>query len=113
MSLAGESSGADEDLLVLFPWLGDAFDKKHGLEASSALDGEAVHTGAAGQEERTPDFRTRVLQRHGTVGTTGSAYDAVQGCASTAEASRFLSTLKAPYMEPSELTDFDAWRTAR
>ena len=31
---AGEKAmGAGEDLLVLFPWLGDALDKKHELEA--------------------------------------------------------------------------------
>ena len=38
--------GAGEDLLVLFPWLGDAFDRKHRFEAPSARDDEAEHTGA-------------------------------------------------------------------
>ena len=37
---------AGEDLLVLFPWLRDAVDKKHGFEAPSAHGGEAEHTGA-------------------------------------------------------------------
>ena len=43
--------GAGEDLLVVFPWLGDAFDKKHGFEAPSADDGEAVHAGAEPSDE--------------------------------------------------------------
>ena len=85
---SARATGAGKDLQVLFPWLGDAFDKKHGFEAPIDHGGEAEHTGAdpsdvqhesdvledamAGlhaarvamsdeQEERTSDFRTRVL----------------------------------------------------
>ena len=88
-------------LLVLFPGLGDAFDKNHGFEASSAHDGEAVHTDlqhvsdevlehetatldavcvalSDGQEERTSDFRTCVLGGYGTLAATASACDAIQ-----------------------------------
>ena len=45
-ALKRESNGCCEDLLILFPWLGDACDATHGLEALSAHDGEAGHTGA-------------------------------------------------------------------
>ena len=92
--------GVGEDLLVLFPSLGDAFDKQHGFPAPSAHDGEAEHSGADpsdiqhvsdgvlgdamaslravrvalsdGQEARTSDFRTRVLGGHGTLVATGA-----------------------------------------
>ena len=43
---SANAMGAGELFLVLFPWLGDAFEKKHWLAAPSAHDGEAVHTGA-------------------------------------------------------------------
>ena len=39
-----------------------------------------------GEEERTSDFRTRVLGGHGTVAAIGSACDAIQGYASIVEA---------------------------
>ena len=110
---------------VLFPWLGDACDKKHGREAPSAHDGEAEHTGvnpsdlqhvsdkvleetiaslhaarvalSDGQEERTSDLRSRVLGGQGTLAATGSAHDATQGHASTVEARTSAnSTASAP-----------------
>ena len=42
-----------------------------------------------GQEERTSDFRTRVLGGHGTLAATGSACDVIQGHANTMEARDF------------------------
>ena len=86
---------------VLHPWLGDAFDKKHGFEAPSAEGGEAEHTGADpndvqhvsdemalsdGRQKRT--FRTRVLGGHGALAGTGSAMTP-HSHASTTEARDF------------------------
>ena len=106
--------GAGDDLLGLFPWLGDAFDNRNRFEASSAHDGEAEHTGAdptdlqhvsdevledamgrlhaarvalaEGLVERTSDFRTRLLGGHETLAATGSACEAIQGYGNTVEA---------------------------
>ena len=39
-----KAMGAGEDLLVLFPCMGGAFDQKHGFEAPSVHDGEAELT---------------------------------------------------------------------
>ena len=54
---------------------------------------ESHHTARVGhfdgQEERTSDFRTRVLGRHGTLAAIGSAYDATHGDESTMEARDF------------------------
>ena len=76
---------------------GDALDKKNGFEAPSALVGEAdvsevLEDAMAGLhaarvalcdgQERTSDFRVRVLGGYGTLSTTGSADDAIQGYAS-------------------------------
>ena len=83
---------------------GDALDKKNGFEAPSALVGEAdvsevLEDAMAGLhaarvalcdgQERTSDFRVRVLGGYGTLSTTGSADDAIQGYASTVEARDF------------------------
>ena len=84
----------------LLPWLGDAFDKKHGLETPSVHDGECVARDVKPsrcaraalsdeQEERTSDSRARVLGGHGTVAATGSVHDARQGYASTLDAKDF------------------------
>ena len=95
---SAEAMGPGEDLLILLPWLGDAFDKKHGFEAPSDRDGDEVleHAMARlhvvrvtlsdGQGERTPDFRTRFLGGHGTLAGTGSADGGIQGDVSTMEA---------------------------
>ena len=97
---SAKAMGAGEDLLVLFPCTGGAFDQKHGFEAPSVHDGEAELTVADpsdlqhvsdevlgdsmaclravrvalsdGQEARTSDFRTRVLGGHGTLVATGA-----------------------------------------
>ena len=81
----------------LFPWLGDALDKNHGLEAPSAHGGEAEHTSAdLGDVQHVSDevleaataslHAGRVAlsdeQEERTLAATGSAYDAKQGHAS-------------------------------
>ena len=58
-----------------------------------------------GQEERTSDLSTRVLGGHGIVAATGSAYDAIQGYASTVKARNFC--------KPKDLSDRAAGISAR